>query len=292
MNKPHGVLLMIAGLATLPVTAAAAPAAAASGARAPKRNAAAATGQAGAHSRAGGQRGPAPRPAIHYVRPAPPMPFLPSIARVRVAVGADDIVVTHEVNLPRGDYRSGNLRFFIAFGAPGIPRAIETTLVPVADGALEPEPHATGVPLDYERAIRALASDYALLGPEQMAGIVIKVSESAFKSATTSGLMATLRVRTQLAKPPADDSGARSLVIRLGAVKDQGPLTLLRVDVNATKAPAAASATLCDADNNGPSLSVITSPPPTSPAPDNRIAPVLAVRNARDNLCVRWVEGP
>src|SRR5260370_8493405 len=64
-------------------------------------------------------------------RTAPAFPMLPSVARVRVEVGRDRIVLQEEVNLPRGDWRYGGLDVYAAFSAPGPPIAVDAhPLVP------------------------------------------------------------------------------------------------------------------------------------------------------------------
>lgn len=76
--------------------------------------------------------------AVPPPKPAPPLPILPSVARVKVTSYGQALSVIQEVNLPRGDWKNETLHFHIAFGSPG-PRAIDVHLVPVQDGSVEAE---------------------------------------------------------------------------------------------------------------------------------------------------------
>lgn len=251
------------------------------------------------HAPVAGSHGAAPRPKNMWVRPAPPIPFLPTIAKIRVAVGVDDVVITHDVTLPRGDYRGGELRFFVAFGAPGVPRALDAHLLlghqeGTQVGAQTSDANGSDVSnteaLPYERAPRAMASDYTLLGHEQVAGVVIKITEAQFRKATERDGVATLHIRSALPKPGPEEGGVRSLVLRLGALKDQGPLTLLRIESTAARPLQSASAALCGPDADPFPLSVLAAPPLRTPVVGDRVAPAFAVRHPRDSLCFRWSE--
>ena len=100
---------------------------------------------------------PHPPPAV----PLAPLPMLPSIARVKVEVLKSQLVVVHEVNLPRGEWKSEALDFYVAFGAPGAPRAVDAQLVAVGDGALEPDDADVGAPHTLARAPHRPARHWA-----------------------------------------------------------------------------------------------------------------------------------
>jgi hypothetical protein len=220
-----------------------------------------------------------------------PIPFLPSIARIRIQIGNDDVVLTHEFNLPRGEYRSGNFRVFLAFGVPGVPRALEPTLLPVLDGALEPAADAPAAALEFDRAARGTSANYTLLGPDQMAGVEIKIGEAAFKTALQPGGMAVLRVRQQFTKPAEEAGGARSLIVRLGTLKDQGPLTVSRIEIISTRgALQQAEATLCGENSDPHPLSVMLAPAAKAQPDIARVPAFLATRHPDEHLCIRWVE--
>ena len=223
----------------------------------------------------------------------PPLPSLPSVSRVRVEVAPDRVLVLEDVALPRGDWRGGDLDLYVAFGAPGAPRAFDARLLPVPDGALEPDPAEAGEPVPVDRAPRRPATAHALLGRPQMAGAVLHVKEAAFRRAVTPGGMAVVRVRALLDAPPEDPERGRELVVRLGVAAGQ-PLTLGRLQLAATGARTRitrAEAHLCGPDADPYPLSVAVTPKPAapaSPAEKAPIAPVLAVRHASDDLCLRY----
>lgn len=226
--------------------------------------------------------------------PLPPLGMLPSVARVRVEVLPNDVLVVEDVNLPRGEYERGPLDFYVAFGAPGPPSAIDAHLVPVLDGAVEAADATIGERLTTTRAPRRPSTAHALLGRETMAGVVVHVPPASFTRALAPGNMATLRLRTVVGWPDADAEGARSLVVRLGASRGT-PLTLGRIVV--AQRPGApdvvrAEARLCGPDAESRPLAVRVPHRPRSPSDaEPPIAPVLAVRRVTDDLCLRlWTE--
>ena len=127
-----------------------------------------------------------------------------------------------------------------------------------------------------------------------MAGVVAHVKRESLARAFGPGNMAQIRVRTALDLPDEDSAGAHGVVIRLGASRGT-PLTLGRITLSAKAgAPsiARAEAHLCGAEAETAQLAmaVIPKPPPpsTTSPPNPSIAPVLAVRHASDDLCVRY----
>lgn len=241
-----------------------------------------------------------PSSAVKPPPPAslPPLPMLPSVARVSVAKLGDALVLVTDVNLPRGDWSNQPLHFHVAFGAPGAPRAIDARLVAVADGSLEAEEDAVGEPLAVERVARRPPSAYPLLGREQMAGVVVTIPASAMTTALASGNMATLRVRTLIDAGAPDRDGAYGLVVRLGSSRGT-PLTLGRVTAgNKQRGGGAlrAEAHLCGPDADLHPLAVHSVPGEAKRSPNESgsdrpreplIAPILSVRHSTDDLCVR-----
>jgi hypothetical protein len=233
-----------------------------------------------------------PAHAAPPVTVPPPLAMLPSIARVKVTFhGGHTYAVTHEINLPRGEWKGETLRFHVAFGAPG-PRAIDAHLVPVGDGVLEPDDNDAGESLAIERTARRPVNAYSLLGRETMAGIVVTVKGDQLTRALAKGEMASLRIRSLVDATEPDASGASSLMVRLGASRGT-PLTLGRI-VGDSAAPvpplARASAMLCGPEADTHPLAVGKVPK----VPDEAaIAPVLVVRHATDDLCLRiWPSMP
>ena len=232
---------------------------------------------------------PAPAPEL---KPPPPLAMLPSIARVKVTFhGGHTYAVVHEVNLPRGEWKGETLRFHVAFGAPG-PRAIDAHLVAVGDGSLEAEDDEAGELLSIERVPRRPTNAHPLLGRENMAGIVVTIKAEALTKALSRGEMASLRIRSLVDATEPDTSGASSLLVRLGASRGT-PLTLGRiVALSAPQQPALTrvAANLCGSEADSHPLAVNKVPKWPGEA---AIAPVLSVRHASDDLCLRiWSNTP
>lgn len=241
---------------------------------------------------------PPAKPAGHAPAHAPPLaqlgplPMLPSIPRVRVELLEKKLVVVEEINLPRGEWKAEALDFYVAFGAPGPPRAIDAQLLSVGDGALEPDDADGGEGLAVERAPRRPPTAHPLLGRDTMAGVVVHVKREALGRALGAGNMAALRIRTALDLPDEDASGGRGVLVRLGASHGT-PLTLGRVSLVAKPggpSPSRAEARLCgpDADPLPLALAIVPKPPLAAAPATPLIAPVLAVRHTSDDLCIRF----
>lgn len=235
---------------------------------------------------------PAGHAPVHAPPPLGPLPMLPSIPRVRVEVLEKKLVVVEEINLPRGEWKAEALDFYVAFGAPGPPRAIDAQLLSVGDGALEPDDADPGEALTVDRAPRRPPNAHPLLGRDTMAGVVVHVKREALGRALVAGNMAALRIRTALDLPDEDAAGGRGVVVRLGASRGT-PLTLGRVSLVAKPggpSPSRAEARLCGPDADAIPLAITVVPKPATPtlSPVAPIAPVLAVRHASDDLCIRF----
>jgi hypothetical protein len=222
------------------------------------------------------------------------LPLLPSIGRVRLEVARTHAVLIEEINLPRGEWRAGDIDLFTSFGAPGVPLAFDAHLVSVPEGLLEAPEGTPGDNLRVDRATHCPRQAYLLLGRPQMAGAIIRLPGSAFDRATQRGSMAAVRIRSLLPLPQEDAQSGREFVVRLG-IWGGTPLTLARVQVVAVDpAPRIerAQAILCGPEAEPLPLSVAVLPrvaPAVAPVP-SVIAPVLAVRHGSDDLCVRvWL---
>jgi len=240
---------------------------------------------------------PPSHPVLHaFVRPAPPLPMLPSVSRVRVEAARDRAVVVEEIALPKDEWSSGGIDFYAAFGSPGTPLAVDARLVPVPEGQLESRLEDAGEPVTLEPAVRHLPSSQLLLGRPTMAGFVVRVKDAALRAAYAQGNVAALRIRSLLSAPAADANGVRDVVVRLGI--DGGlPLTLGKVQVVSAEAQPwikRAEATLCGPEADPFPLTVSLLPKPDGPAAwaPPTLAPSLATRHASDDLCVRWYADP
>jgi hypothetical protein len=227
-----------------------------------------------------------------WTRPAPPLPMLPRVGRVRIEAARDRVVVVEDVTLPRGEWASGGLDLFVAFGAPGTPIAIDARLVTPASGGPDAHPEETGDVVALEAAPHRTAAASPLLGKPQMAGVVAHVKEAQLRRAYAAGDVAVLRLRTLVAAPAADATGARDVVVRLGA-SDGQPMTLGRIQVASLEAQpwiTRAEARLCgpEASPQPLGVTVVGKAPSRSAA----VAPEFALRHASDDLCVRWWAAP
>jgi hypothetical protein len=222
--------------------------------------------------------------------------MLPSVGRVALELRGDELLMTEDIALPRGDYKNGDLALYVAFGAPGVPQAVDAHLLPVEDGELGADPSAAGERLAIEFAPRAPVSSNPLVGPASMAGFVVHVREAAMTKALAPGNMATLRLRSLLPMPPVDHTGTRSVIVRLGApVKE--PMPIGRIEIDAKKnALEGATAQLCGPDADSYPLTVWRTGTPATRVESKEtraaIAPVLAVRHASDSLCLAFRTKP
>lgn len=243
--------------------------------------------------------GPAPPDTIRSApssRPEPTLPMLPSVSRVRIEAARDRVVIVEDIDLPRGEWQSGGLDLYAAFGAPGPPVAVDAYLVGLIP--VERDRHAYG-PEDriaIRTAPRRTPGALVLLGRPLMAGVALHVTDGQLRRAYASGDRAVLRIRTLLRPPATDSSGARDVVVRLGTA-DGLPMTLDRIQIaslDATMRIARAEATLCGPEADPWPLSIMGAAVPRDPAqaPSRPapapVSPSAAVRHASDDLCVRW----
>jgi hypothetical protein len=221
--------------------------------------------------------------------------MLPSVGRVRVEVARDRTLVHEEINLPRGEWQAGGLDLYVAFGSPGMPVALDARLVAAPPGALESRWEDAGEAVSVEPAVHHTASSQLLLGPPQMAGVVVRLKDADLRRTYAASDLAGLRLRSLLAPPAPDAHGERELVVRLG-IAGGNPLTIGRVQVVSLEAQpwiTRAEAALCgpDADDWPLAVALLPNPAerePAAPAPSAPIAPAMALRHASDDLCIRW----
>ena len=228
--------------------------------------------------------------ALAAGRPAPPpMPSLAVIAGVRIAIGGDGVVITEDVTFDRGSWSSGDLDFYVAFGAPGLPRAFDARVIAVPEGAFSAPLDATGEVVVSERATHKPDGALPLLGSVHMAGEVVRAREPALRRAFAFSGRITLRVRSLVAMPVADAAGTREVLVRLGTSGSE-PLALQAVEVVAADPSIrleSASASL--AGEGADPHPVLVSAPPGTRREGAALSPVLITRGAGDDLSVRWI---
>lgn len=231
----------------------------------------------------------APHVPVHF---APPLPMLPSVARARVEIARDRTVVVEDVRLPRGDWTSGSLDLYAAFGSPGTPIAVDARLYALPEGQTDPRADDAGEAVTVQPAISHTPSSQLLLGRPTMAGVVMHVGSDLLRRTYGAVDVVLLRVRSLLAPPSPGDKGGRAVVVRLG-VAGGLPLTLDKVQVVSLEHGPwiqRAEASLCGPDADARPLSVAVVPRlPDAPwwFPVT-IAPAMATRHASDDLCIRW----
>ena len=226
-----------------------------------------------------------------WTRPAPPLPMLPRVGRVRIEAARDRVVVVEDVTLPRGEWTSGGLDLFVAFGAPGAPIAVDARLVTPASAGPDSRPEEVGDVVALEPVPHRTSGASLLLGKPQMAGVVAHLKEAQLRRAYGAGDVTVLRLRSLIAAPAADATGARDVVVRLGASEGQ-PLTLGRIQVTSLESQpiTRAEARLCGPEASPLPLGVTVVG--KAPAKSATVAPELSLRHASDDLCVRWWGAP
>ena len=229
------------------------------------------------------------------LRPAkpPPLPFLPTLPRIRIDAARDHVTVVEELDVPRGEWQSGDLDLYVAFGAPGSPKAFDARLFAALPPTFDPGPDELGEPIAVDAAPTRPARAFALLGRAQMAGVVVHLKEAAFRRALGPGGVARIRLRSLYDLPPEDARTGREVVLRLGS-EEGAPIAMGALVVHSLEARpwiTRAGAHLCGPEADPYPLSVVLEPPSRDPAPalsPGPAAPVLAVRHASDDLCVRF----
>jgi len=221
-------------------------------------------------------------------KPAP-LPSPPTIPRIHLEAARDHVLVIQDVLLGRGAWMSGDLDAFVSFGAPGLPRAIDARLSAAIDADDPDTAPFESIPID--RAFHRPGAARLLLGSSSMAGAVLHVREAAFRRATGASGVARIRVRTLIDLPAVDPDGGREVVIRLGAFEGE-PYGLGSIDLASLESRGwirRAEAHLCGPDADPYPLAIKLTPASTAlPSLPGPIAPVLSVRHASDDLCVRF----
>lgn len=221
------------------------------------------------------------------------------ITKVEVVLRPEGALVVQDVTLARPPSSRGALSLYVAYGAPGAPRAIDARIAPLPDGVLELDSEAKGTALAVTPRTSKAPGDVLLLGRGSMAGFAVDLPDRALRDATSESSFAVLRLRTLLAIPFRDGESAGisaraagEALVRL-ETPSPVPMALGRVIVRAEGGLALreVQASLCGPDATPFPLAIsargLDGSTPRPPA--TRVAPLLAVRHASDALCVRWL---
>ncbi len=231
------------------------------------------------HARNARHRRHAPR-----LKPAAPLPVLPTLSRVELAVERAFVVVTETLQLTRNDWEKGELRVCIGHGAPGAPKAFDARLhAPVAD--VGPAPLAPGQALPSEFAPSCPVNARLVLGGANMATSVVTISEPAIRTAFDKSDRAMLRIRFLLEAPQKEADGGRELLLRLGAPEDV-PIALSSMAIRSSAENL--DVTRVEAMLCGPQADAIALTVEGSQSALPTLNPALTIRRAGDDLCVRY----
>ncbi len=263
---------------------------------------------------------------VVWERAAEPLPFLPRVARVRFEVGHDSVLQIIDIELDHDAYVKGDRKFWVSFGAPGVPKAVDAHLLSGQESGQEADANwaSNGDEIPFEAKPTRPRSANALLGPDRTSGLVFTVKEAPLQAAFAKAQTATLRLRALVPTPDVDGAGQQGVVVRLGT--EDASYTLGRIEVvgRGVRVPRA-DAKICsfpqpirdvdlrkaeldrekatkEAKKPGvvavespeaplsltPPLSVATIAPRNDYEARNRILPSLATRRPFDALCIRY----
>ncbi|MFO0661705.1 MAG: hypothetical protein U0165_18010 [Polyangiaceae bacterium] len=210
-----------------------------------------------------------------------------SIARVDVLLRRELALVTTDVTFARGTLADDEgLDVFVAYNSPGIPKALDAQLIPVAEGSFVTPVESSGVVLTLEHSTSAPESVTFSLGGMNQAGAVIHIpGKDLTKALAPSGLV-TLRIRSvQTLSAQAIASRSEASVVVRAATPLLGPFPIGIVSVRGDNTDVSdATASLCSRSNVGAKLSLST-----GPRRDGTVAPPLARHALDEDLCVRAV---
>jgi hypothetical protein len=262
------------------------------------------------------------KPPVVWERAAEPLPFLPRIARVRLEVGHDSVLQIIDIELDHDTYVKGDRKFWVSFGAPGVPKAVDAHLLSGQESGQEADANwaSNGDEIPFEAKPTRPRSANALLGPDRTSGLVFAVKEAPLQAAFAKAPTATLRLRALLPTPDVDGAGQQGVVVRLGTedasytlgrieVVGRGGVRIPRADAKicsfpqpirdvdlrkaeldrekAAKKPAEPPAVEAPLSPTPP-LTVATIAPRNEYEARNRILPSLATRRPFDALCIRY----
>ena len=217
------------------------------------------------------------------VRPAPSyVPGPIAISRVRFDIRQGRAMVTTDLTIPAGSALHEDLDVHVGFGAPGMPTAFDAQLLPTPKGYLVAPIDHKGDRLQTVRAPRAPAHVGLNVGRAELAGATVTLPASMLTQKLALSGQATLRLREVRELPAPLSDGTRELLARLASSKGR-PLVLGLIELASDEPIARVEAHFCGVESSSPPLFVAA-------AGNTRgaIAPPLAQRGARDDLCIRF----
>jgi hypothetical protein len=223
----------------------------------------------------------------HATVPPPALPALPVIARVRVDVSKQRVLVVHEIVMARGEWAGGDVDLWVSFG-PTLPRAFDAHLLAMTAGASAPDPNDQGEPIPMDQLARR-----PVRASPSMAGVVLHVREPALRRAVAASQIMAIRIRQVLPPPAAAEDDRHEIVVRLG-IETGTPLTVRRVELSTPEQAGwltRAWAQLCGPDAD-PYIIGFASAPPNIQKTPMPIDPAFATRRATDDLCIGYDATP
>jgi hypothetical protein len=214
-------------------------------------------------------------PKKHAPIPSGQVAFV-AVPRIDVLFSARGTLVTTVVTFGRGTPK-GPYDVFVAYGAPGIPKAFDAELVPLDPGRFVPEERAHGERLSANHRLSAGDPVALALGSVSSAGQRIAIPDALLDAAVRgpSGLCA-LRIRAL--HEDIEAGGFRSVLIRIAPERGPAP-PLGSVHVRSDAEDARTSASLCRP--GAPEVRLALS------STDDAPPPARAPRTPGESLCVR-----
>lgn len=219
--------------------------------------------------------------------PKPPPSYVPSpvaISRVRVEARQGRALVTTDLTLPGGRAPREDLDVHVSYGGPGMPVAFDAQLMPTPKGYLVAPVDRAGDRLATTPSKRCPSHTAFVIGRCEMAGSLVHVPASALASKLEESGQVTLRLREVRELPAPMQDGQREILVRLGAQGDT-PFVLGLIELATDQLIGRTEAVFCGLQPHPGKLFV------SAPGSSGGIAPPLAERGPRDDLCLRFGPG-
>jgi len=224
---------------------------------------------------------------IPYKPPPTGIPTHFFIGHIDVIFRRNAALVTTDLVFTRGSFHLENLDVFLAYGAPGIPRAFEARLLPVPEGYFLPsESESSAVSLRTEHVTHAPSQTAFGLGPRPQAGQLVHLPSHLVADGLKPTGAAALRWRT--VHTVVGDEASASLVIRVSSPAGVAPYPVGQITLRGEGVSLVnPSASWCGPQGDGAELALVG-----SPSPPSALSPLRAPRSPNDELCVRTTFAP